>query len=111
MTEQFRIIAVGHATRPVGVTGDIGVASLPFMFVATARARIEANHSQTLERLNSRGGLCWGELLAGLKDWKLSQMYDGPTPDESAAAIAVLQLLCEWLRSVDPVALARWRPQ
>ncbi len=110
MTEQFRIISAGCSVRPVTMTGDIGVASLPFMFVATARKRIESNHSQTLERLNERGGLSWGELLAGLNDWKLSQV-GGVTADELMAAVAVLQLLCEWLRSVNAAELARWRPQ
>lgn len=40
----------------------------PFLFPAHMNARAQRNHSQSLKRLEERGGLCWSEALAIVKD-------------------------------------------
>lgn len=51
------------------------------------RKQAEANHSQTLERLNERGGLAWCELAAVL----LGERYRARSPRD-AAALCVREL-------------------
>ncbi len=88
--------------------GGIGINTVPWMFVATASARIERNHGgQSLMKLASRGGLAWGELLCGLQDAPLSMP---PNWTEIDQARAVLMRLTQWLATVDMETLSRWRP-
>lgn len=59
---QFRVLR-GQSRLPQAVR-DTWPATLPWSLVERWREQAELNHSQTLERLNERGGLCPQELWA-----------------------------------------------
>ncbi len=54
------------------VLGTNGKCSIPWIVIAPHEGQAIYNHGQNLEMLNSRGGLCWSEMIAILEDrsWK-----------------------------------------
>ena len=68
--------AGGGASRPFPIMhrddkGNRVQASVPWELLAPFGAQAQANHSQSLERLAERGGLCWTETAQVLlgKPW------------------------------------------
>lgn len=83
----------------------LGISTLPWRFVEQFKERLEKNHSQDLETLNRRGGLCWEELFAGVTDQRLDfrpRTRDDLSAYERSCASAVLTNLAQWIGS-DPV--------
>jgi len=66
------------------------------------REQAERNHGQTLERLNSRGGLDWTELEGVLTGKSWGQLRRGPGALEAAKAVCL---------ALYPDALAAQRTQ
>lgn len=56
--------------------------TVPWSFIEPARAQAQKNHSQTLERLAERGGLCPGEIRCAVEGIGL---FGGRKWDERAA--------------------------
>lgn len=59
--------------------------TVPWSFVEHWREEIERNHSQTLEELNSRGGLDIGEIWAAANEkplWEIMDWETKPIKDE-----------------------------
>ena len=66
------------------VIGTYGKVTIPWAILIPHESQAIANHGQTLQRLNERGGLCWSELLAVLKDKKLSDKEIKDISEEEA---------------------------
>jgi hypothetical protein len=79
-----------------------GAPSVPWWFVEPHEAQALANHDQTLERLNERGGLSAGELWSVVhgKRWR-----DAPTDDVARAWLKtwlendVVELIAKFVES------------
>jgi len=56
------------------VLGTNGKCSIPWIVIAPHEGQAIYNHGQNLEMLNSRGGLCWSEMIAVLEDRRYSKM-------------------------------------
>lgn len=50
------------------ILGTCRQCSIPWTVIAPHEEQALINHGQSLEKLNSRGGLSWGETLAVLED-------------------------------------------
>ena len=75
---------VGYVSSPhEGVT-------FPMEVFAPHESQARCNHSQTLARLNERGGLSWGEALAVLEDRPWTAM------EGSEARVAVVAFFDAW---------------
>lgn len=79
MSEQFKVL--DHKDT---------LTTVPWAFLAPHERQAFSNHSQTLKRLNERGGLCWSEMLAVLEDraWE-------PIKEELAQDL-VLVMMAAW---------------
>lgn len=57
--------------RRFKVLGTKPPETIPWAFAETFRQQAHRNHSQTLERLNERGGLSWEEIRTAMsgRDW------------------------------------------
>jgi hypothetical protein len=58
---------------------------VPWSFVETFREQAEANHSQTLERLAQRGGLCPSEMWLAAHGQPLSRFRRNAEPPSEEA--------------------------
>ncbi len=67
-----------------------GGMTVPWLMVAPCAPQAYENHSQTLERLAERGGLCWTELLCVLE---CRRWNDARELSEEAAKVRVLALV------------------
>ena len=61
--------------------------SVPFNWVEEHERQAQKNHSQSLDRLNERGGLSPNELLAIMLDMDFYALYDGKTQEYVTARI------------------------
>lgn len=59
--ERFKVLLSGRIE-------DAGRCSIPWGLIAPHERQAEANHYQSLRRLNERGGLGWCEMAAVLED-------------------------------------------
>ena len=67
---------------------------IPYNVIAPHEAQAMKNHGQTLQRLAERGGLCWSEMLAVLKDKTWKELGWGPNgPGEDAAKKCVMDYI------------------
>lgn len=86
MSEQkwFRIMTTDDRSSGARIVGAL----VPWGLVASHEGQAKANHYQTLERLNERGGLSYCEMLAVLEDRAYSHMPIHIARDQVFALVA-----------------------
>lgn len=65
--------------KPFPIMGSKDLKSVPWWLAESARAQLNRNHGQTVERLAERGGLCLQELAGALtcRSWsRLSEITE-----------------------------------
>ena len=88
----FRVLITQSLVEPA--TRATWPREIPWAMVEQWRAQVEANHGQTLERLNQRGGLAPCELWAAAHGKSLREMLRD-TSDRSAGHW-LSRTLAEW---------------
>lgn len=93
MLKRFKIIKDSHFNKDLQRCPDF----VPWDLVAPHEKQAKENHSQTLERLNERGGLSPKELYAVVNDKSLSQ-WDN-LPSEKECIDWIIEIMEEHIRT------------
>lgn len=100
MTSMFPIMGINYEyQKTVATIRESGalsvVVQIPWAMIAPHEAQAQANHSQSLKRLDERGGLSAAEALAVLQDRRYRDM------PRSRANLELLALIAAFLEDAE----------